>query len=84
MKRKYKTRKNIYLEIKEEAKKIDQECVPYSFRHRYAKESHAMGFPVSNIAEAMGHTPEVHWQNYARFKPDATSDLYSKANQLVS
>ncbi len=84
MKRKYKTRKNIYLEIKEEAKKIDQVAVPYSFRHRYAKESHAMGFPVSNIAEAMGHTPEVHWQNYARFKPDATSDLYSKANQLVS
>ena len=84
MKRKYKTRKNIYLEIKEQAKKIDQVAVPYSFRHRYAKESHAMGFPVSNIAEAMGHTPEVHWQNYARFKPDATSDLYSKANQLVS
>ena len=84
MKRKYKTRKNIYLEIREEAKKIDQVAKPYSFRHRYAKESHAMGFPISNIAEAMGHTVQVHMENYSRFIPDSTSDLYSKANQLVS
>ena len=77
-------RKNIYNQIKEEAKKIDQECVPYSFRHRYAKESHANNIPIGNICEAMGHTPEVHWQNYARFKPDATTDLYSKANKVVA
>ena len=85
MKRKYKSkRKNIYLEIREEAKKIDQVAVPYSFRHRYAKESHAMGLPVSNIAEAMGHSPQVHWQNYSRFAPDKTADLYSKANKVVA
>ena len=84
MKREYKTKKNIYLEIREEAKKVDQVAKPYSFRHRYAKESHAMGFPISNIAEAMGHTVQVHMENYSRFIPDSTSDLYSKANQLVS
>ena len=85
MKRKYKSkRKNIYLEIREEAKKIDQVAVPYSFRHRYAKESHAMGLPVSNIAETMGHSPQVHWQNYSRFAPDKTADLYSKANKVVA
>ena len=84
MKRKYKTRKNIYLQIREEAKKIDQVAKPYSFRHRYAKESHAMGFPISNIAEAMGHTVEVHMDNYSRFAPDSTGEIYSKANQLVN
>ena len=57
---------------------------PYSFRHRYTKESHAKGFSISNIAEAMGHTVQVHMENYSRFIPDSTSDLYSKANQLVS
>tara|TARA_Y100001970_G_scaffold198669_1_gene241673 strand:- start:188 stop:697 length:510 start_codon:yes stop_codon:yes gene_type:complete len=74
-------RKKIYNQIKEEALKIGQEAVPYSFRHRYSKESHAAGFPVNNIAEAMGHTPEVHWQNYARFKPSGTSEMYRNRNK---
>ena len=81
--KKPKTRKNIYLEIREEAKKIDQVAKPYSFRHRYAKESHEMGFPISNIAEAMGHTVEVHMDNYSRLAPDSTGEIYSKANQLI-
>ena len=75
-------RKKIYKQIKEEALKIGQEAVPYSFRHRYAKESHASGFPVNNIAEAMGHTPEVHWQNYARFKPSGTTAMYRNRNKV--
>ena len=41
-------------------------------------------FHVSNIAEAMGHTPEVHWQNYARFKPDATTEMYRNRNKQIS
>ena len=75
-------RKKLYQQIKEDAKKLGQECVPYSFRHRYAKESHAAGFPTSNIAQAMGHSVQVHLQNYARFTPDLTTDLYSKANKI--
>ena len=54
--------------------------MPYAFRHRYAKASHAAGFPVSNIAAAMGHTLEVHLESYARFIPDGTADLYAKRN----
>jgi integrase len=77
-------RKKIYKQIKEEALKIGQEAVPYSFRHRYAKESHASGFPINNIAEAMGHTQEVHLQNYGRFKPSGTTDLYSNRNKQTA
>tara|TARA_B100001250_G_scaffold176298_1_gene151513 strand:+ start:48 stop:308 length:261 start_codon:yes stop_codon:yes gene_type:complete len=43
---------------------------PYLSRHRFAKQSHAAGIPVSNIAAAMGHTIEVHLENYARFTPE--------------
>ena len=75
-------RRKLYQQIKEEASKIGQEAVPYSFRHRYAKESHASGFPIANIAQAMGHTPEVHLQNYSRFAPDKTTDLYAQANKI--
>ena len=37
---------------------------------------------IANIASAMGHTVEVHLQNYARFTPDATTDLYAKENEV--
>ena len=58
--------------------------MPYSFRHRYAKESHANGAPTPNIAEAMGHTVPVHMQNYARFTPDATTEIYDRINKVVA
>jgi integrase len=77
-------RRKLYQLIKDEASKIGQDAVPYSFRHRYAKASHASGFPIANIAQAMGHTPEVHLQNYSRFAPDKTTDLYTQANKQIA
>ena len=77
-------RRKLYQQIKEEALRIGQEAVPYSFRHRYSKESHAAGFDVTNISEAMGHTPEVHWQNYSRFKPSGTTEMYRNRNRQTA
>ena len=74
----------LWQRYRKEAEKIKQVCVPYSFRHRYAKASHSKGFPIPNIAESMGHTPEVHMQNYARFKPSGTKEMYKKANELAA
>ena len=65
-----------------ETKDIGEKLVPYSFRHRYAKQSHAEKFPLANICKAMGHTLEVHLQNYSRFIPDGTSEMYEKANKV--
>ena len=76
-------RRKYWKQLKEVVNSTKKEILkPYSFRHRYAKQSHAAGFPIANIASAMGHTVEVHLQNYARFTPDATTDLYAKANQV--
>ena len=58
--------------------------VLYTFRHRYAKASHAAGIPLINITAAMGHTSEVHHQSYARFIPDGTADMYAKQNTKVT
>ena len=63
---------------------ISKVLVPYTFRHRYDKASHAGGIPLTNITAAMGHTKEVHHQSYARFIPDGTADLYAKRNAKVS
>ena len=76
-------RRKYWKQLKEVVKTTKKEVLkPYSFRHRYAKQSHAAGFPIANICSAMGHSLEVHLGNYARFTPDATTDLYAKANQL--
>ena len=65
-----------------ETQDVGEVLVPYSFRHRYAKQSHAAKFPLSNICKAMGHTQDVHFQNYSKFIPDGTSEMYAKANKV--
>ena len=58
-------RRKYWKQLKEVAYSTKKEVLkPYSFRHRYAKQSHAAGFPIANIASAMGHTIEVHLQNH--------------------
>ena len=74
-------RRPVWKSLQEEAKNIGEVLVPYTFRHRYAKQSHSAGFPVSNIAAAMGHTIEVHLESYSRFIPDGTADLYENRNK---
>ena len=73
----------LWKQYRKEAENVEQVLVPYSFRHRYAKASHAMGFPTKNIADAMGHTKEVHDANYASFQPDGTVEMYEKAFKEV-
>ena len=77
-------RKNVWNVLCKEAEMIEEVLVPYTFRHRYAKASHAAGIPLTNIAAAMGHITEVHHQSYARFIPDGTADLYAKRNARVA
>ena len=36
--------------------------------------------PIVNISEALGHTIEVHLGSYARFKPNATADIFAAVN----
>ena len=35
---------------------IVEVLVSYTFRHRYAKASHAAGIPITNISAVIGHT----------------------------
>lgn len=76
----YLRRQTAWNSLRQQAEKQGEQLTPYTFRHRYAKRSHALGLPIANIAQAMGHTIEVHLQSYARFTPDATSELYARAN----
>ena len=76
----YLRRRKTWMAMIEEADHAGEQLTTYSFRHRYAKESHTKNLPVANIAEAMGHTMEVHLKNYGRFKPSGTGNLYAEVN----
>ena len=76
----YLRRKDAWNALRKEADHLGEQLTPYSFRHRYAKGMHSAGIPIANIAEAMGHTIEVHLQSYARFKPNATAELVAAVN----
>lgn len=71
-----------YMALPKEAASEGETLTPYSFSHRYAKRSHAMNLPLAMICAAMGQTIEGHLKSYARFKPDATQDLYAAANGI--
>ena len=64
----------------DEAEHLGEELTYYTFRPRYSKQLHAARRPVSEIAEAMGHSLEVHLKSYARFKPDSTAANYAVVN----
>ena len=76
----YLRRKQAWNTLRQEADHIGEQLTLYSFRHRCAKAMHAAGIAIANIAEAMGHTIEVHLQSYARFKPNATAELVAAMN----
>lgn len=84
--RKHLERSNNWKKFKQDAIDLGEEIVPYSFRHRFAKEAHSrsveLGLTLKDIAFVMGHTVEVHQQNYARFIPKDTFTKFAK--QLVN
>ena len=70
-------RRPVWQSLKAEAGHQGETLTAYSFRHRYARESHRAGITVADIAAAMGHSIEVHLQSYARFTPDRTAEAYA-------
>ena len=80
-----KSIRNIWKSICTEARAEGLECVPYSFRHRYAYVAHTKPQQdgtmrtVKQIADLMGHDPDTNLKSYARFQ---TKDL-EKASDLA-
>ncbi len=64
----------VWQQLRKEAEDERQQLTPYSFRHRYAyighnrqKEDGSYRSP-RKLAEAMGHSYDVHLKSYTRFK----------------
>lgn len=76
----YLSRRKSWAAFQALATENGEKCTAYSFRHRYAKATHAAGLPVAEICHAMGHTIETHLDDYARFTPDNTERSFAQAN----
>tara|TARA_B100000965_G_scaffold387652_1_gene391295 strand:+ start:1030 stop:1224 length:195 start_codon:yes stop_codon:yes gene_type:complete len=63
---------------------IVEVLVTDTFRHRYAKASHADGIPLTIITSSMDHDTEVDHQSYEGFIPDSTADIYAKRNARIT
>ena len=56
----------------------------YGFRHGYSLRCHTRGLPTSAIADAMGHSLEVHCRSYTWATEATTSAAFMRAAQMIS
>ena len=74
----------IWKDLKEEAIAEKQQLTPYSFRHRFAyvghnrKKTDGTHRAPKQIADAMGHTLDVHLKSYARFMTKELAENFDK------
>ena len=85
----YLSRRKVWEAIKKEIAKEKQELTPYSFRHRYAYYGHnrpkADGTfrAPKQVADALGHTLDVHMISYARFMSRELENAFDETSLLV-
>ena len=66
--------------IAAEAEAEGEKLTPYSFRHRYSAAGHARGLQPKQMADAMGHSLEVHMGSYARFMSPDLANAFDAVN----
>ncbi len=63
---------------------IVEVLVSYTYRHRYAKASHAVDIHLTNITASTSLSTEVHKQTYGKFFPNGTTPRYATVMQAAS
>ena len=76
----YLRRQPTWQSIAAEAEAEGEKLTPYSFRHRYSAAGHARGLQPKQMADAMGHSLEVHMGSYARFMTRDLADAFDAVN----
>lgn len=60
-------------------------AVPYSFRHSYSLRGHQRGIDAGSMAQAMGHSFEVHCRSYRPWASAAgTIAAFQRANEATA
>lgn len=81
----YLSRKPAWRSLREAMKANAQRVVIYSFRHSYSLRGHQRGIDAGSMAQAMGHSFEVHCRSYPLASTAGTIAAFNRASaSLVS
>ena len=80
----YLSRQQSWKSLKELMAANAQRAVPYSFRHSYSLRGHQRGIDAGSMAQAMGHSFEVHCRSYPWASEAGTVAAFQRANVTVA
>lgn len=80
----YLKRQPVWRSLAVEAEAEGQQLTPYSFRHRYSAAGHQRGVGPKQLADAMGHSLEVHMGSYARFMSRDLEVAFNAVNGVAA
>lgn len=80
----YLQRQPAWRSLKEAMKANAQRAVIYSFRHSYSLRGHQRGIDAGSMAQAMGHSLEVHCRSYPWASVAGTIAAFDRANSAVA
>jgi hypothetical protein len=80
----YLQRQPAWRSLKEAMKANAQRAVIYSFRHSYSLRGHRRGIDAGSMAQAMGHSLEVHCRSYPWASVAGTIAAFDRANSAVA
>lgn len=80
----YLNRQHAWRSLRETMADNAQRAVPYSFRHSYSLRGHQRGIDAGSMAQAMGHSLEVHCRSYPWASVAGTIAAFQRANVAVT
>ena len=80
----YLNRQHAWRSLRETMASNTQRAVPYSFRHSYSLRGHQRGIDAGSMAQAMGHSLEVHCRSYPWASVAGTIAAFQRANAAVA
>lgn len=80
----YLNRQLAWRSLRETMADNHQRAVPYSFRHSYSLRGHQRGIDAGSMAQAMGHSLEVHCRSYPWASVAGTIAAFQRANAAAA
>jgi hypothetical protein len=80
----YLSRKPAWRSLRETMKANAQRAVIYSFRHSYSLRGHQRGIDAGSMAQAMGHSFEVHCRSYPWASTAGTIAAFHRASASLT
>ena len=82
--RKYLERRSAWISLKAKVAARNEELGIYSFRPSYSVRGHRAGIESASMANAMGHSLDVHNSEYPYSTNETTQSAFDRARKVAS